>query len=222
MRDYLEELLDLLTQEDEEAAEGWGAQAASLLLDKPLEAGAPADEVGEESGSGESRKRPWMERGPMAKNALEFEKAEIDLELDAALDQKTAVPDFPKETDEVFTSGGGRSVTRESGPAQAGAVLLEQVRSRKRPALLQQAQELERQASQAQALAQNRQSRSLAPALTRPSRGQASFSSQTGEGSGGRQNSGGAAWTGGEEQARLIDRAFQRDSRRYDRGFSLY
>ena len=39
MRDYLEELLDLLTQEDEEAAEGWGAQAASLLLDKPLEAG---------------------------------------------------------------------------------------------------------------------------------------------------------------------------------------
>ena len=155
MRDYLEELLDLLTQEDEEAAEGWGAQAASLLLDKPLEAGAPADAVGEESGSGESRKRPWMERGPMAKNALEFEKAEIDLELDAALDQKTAVPDFPKETDEVFTSGGGRSVTRESGPAQAGAVLLEQVRSRKRPVLLQQAQELERQAGQAQALAQN-------------------------------------------------------------------
>lgn len=99
MRDYLEELLDLLTQEDEEAAEGWGAQAASLLLDKPLEAGAPADAVGEESGSGESRKRPWMERGPMAKNALEFEKAEIDLELDAALDQKTAVPDFPKETE---------------------------------------------------------------------------------------------------------------------------
>ena len=212
MRDYLEELLDLLTQEDEEAAEGWGAQAASLLLDKPLEAGAPADAVGEESGSGESRKRPWMERGPMAKNALEFEKAEIDLELDAALDQKAAVPDFPKETDGVFTYGGGRSVTRESGPAQAGAVLLEQVRSRKRPVLLQQAQ----------ALAQNRQSRSLAPALTRPSRGQASFSSQTGEGSGGRQNSGGAAWTGGEEQARLIDRAFQRDSRRYDRGFSLY
>ena len=158
----------------------------------------------------------------MAKNALEFEKAEIDLELDAALDQKTAVPDFPKETDGVFTSGGGRSVTRESGPAQAGAVLLEQVRSRKRPVLLQQAQELERQAGQAQALAQNRPSRSLAPALTRPSRGQASFSSQTGEGSGGGQNSGGAAWTGGEEQARLIDRAFQRDSHRYDRGFSLY
>ena len=48
------------------------------------------------------------------------------------------------------------------------------------------------------------------------------FSSQTGEGSGGGQNSSGTAWTGGEEQARLIDRAFQRDSRRYDRGFSLY
>ena len=108
------------------------------------------------------------------------------------------------------------------GPAGAGAVLLEQIRSWRRPALLQQAQDLERQAGQALALAQDRRSRVLAPALTLPSRGQASFSSQTGEGSGGRQNSGGAAWTGGEEQARLIDRAFQRDSRRYDRGFSLY
>ena len=158
----------------------------------------------------------------MAKNALEFEKAEIDLELDAALDQKTAVPDFPKETDGVFTSGGGRSVTRESGPAQAGAVLLEQVRSRKRPVLLQQAQDLERQAGQAQALAQDRRSRSLASALALPSRGQVPFPSQTAEGNGGGQSAGGAAWPGGEDQVRLIDRAFQRDSRRYDRGFSLY
>ena len=110
----------------------------------------------------------------------------------------------------------------EDGPAEAGAVLLEQVRSRRRPVLLQQAQNLERQAGQAQALAQDRRSRVLAPALTLPSRGQASFPSQTAEENGGGQSTGGAALPDGEDQARLIDRAFQRDSRRYDRGFSLY
>lgn len=110
----------------------------------------------------------------------------------------------------------------EDGPAEAGAVLLEQVRSRRRPALLQQAQDLERQAGQAQALVQDLRSRSLASALVLPSRGQVPFPSQTAEGNGGGQSAGGAAWPGGEDQARLIDRAFQRDSRRYDRGFSLY
>lgn len=110
----------------------------------------------------------------------------------------------------------------EDGPAEAGAVLREQARSRRRPALLQQAQDLERQAGQAQALAQDRRSRSLAPALALPARGQAPFPSQMAEGNGGGQNAGGTAWPGGEDQVRLIDRAFQRDSRRYDRGFSLY
>ena len=43
----------------------------------------------------------------------------------------------------------------------------------------------------------------------------------TGE-TGAGQRAGGTAWPGGEEQARLVDLAFQRDSRRYDRGFSLY
>ena len=106
--------------------------------------------------------------------------------------------------------------------AEAGAVLLEQIRSRRRPVLLQQAQDLERQAGQALALVQDRRSRALASALTFPSRGQASFPSQTAEGNGGGQSAGGAALPGGEDQVRLIDRAFQRDSRRYDRGFSLY
>ena len=41
MRDYLEELLDLLTQEDEEAADVWEAEAASLILPKTLDAEAP-------------------------------------------------------------------------------------------------------------------------------------------------------------------------------------
>ena len=217
MRDYLEELLDLLTQEDEEEAAGvWETQAVSLILPKALEAEAPERELelpegvtAGDAGSGESGERPWLER-------------ELVPGLDTALDQDAALSDSTGELDEALASGGERPVMGEDGPAEAGAVLLEQIRSRRRPALLQQAQELERQAGQAQALAQNRQSRSLAPALTRPSRGQASFSSQTGEGSGGGQNSSGAAWTGGEEQARLIDRAFQRDSRRYDRGFSLY
>ena len=39
MRDYLEELLDLLTQEAEEEAAGvWETQTASLILPKALEA----------------------------------------------------------------------------------------------------------------------------------------------------------------------------------------
>lgn len=217
MRDYLEELLDLLTQEDEEEAAGvWETQAVSLILPKALEAEAPerALELPEgvaagDTGSGESGERPWLER-------------ELVPGLDTALDQNAALSDSPGELDEALASGGERPVIGEDGPAEAGAVLLEQIRSRRRPALLQQAQDLERQAGQALALAQDRRSRVLAPALALPSRGQASFPSQTAEENGGGQSTGGAALPDGEDQARLIDRAFQRDSRRYDRGFSLY
>lgn len=217
MRDYLEELLDLLTQEDEEEAAGvWETQAVSLILPKALEAEAPerALELPEgvaagDTGSGESGERPWLER-------------ELVPGLDTALDQDAALSDSPGELDEALASGGERPVMGEDGPAEAGAVLLEQIRSRRRPALLQQTQDLERQAGQALALAQDRRSRVLAPALTLPSRGQASFPSQTAEGNGGGQSAGRAALPDGEDQARLIDRAFQRDSRRYDRGFSLY
>ena len=217
MRDYLEELLDLLTQEDEEEAAGvWETQTASLILPKALEAEAPegALELPEgvtvgDAGSGESGERLWLER-------------ELVPGLDTTLDQDAALSDSAGELDEALASGGERPVMGEDGPAEAGAVLLEQIRSRRRPALLQQAQDLERQAGQALALAQDRRSRVLAPALTLPSRGQASFPSQTAEENGGGQSTGGAAWPDGEDQARLIDRAFQRDSRRYDRGFSLY
>lgn len=217
MRDYLEELLDRLTQEDEEEAAGvWETQAVSLILPKALEAEAPerALELPEgvaagDTGSGESGEWPWLER-------------ELVPGLDTALDQNAALSDSAGELDEALASGGERPVMGEDGPAEAGAVLLEQIRSRRRPALLQQAQDLERQAGQALALAQDRRSRSLASALALPSRGQASFPSQMAEGNGGGQNAGGTAWPGGEDQARLIDRAFQRDSRRYDRGFSLY
>lgn len=217
MRDYLEELLDLLTQEDEEEAAGvWETQAVSLILPKALEAEAPERELelpegvtAGDAGSGESGERPWLER-------------ELVPGLDTALDQDAALSDSTGELDEALASGGERPVMGEDGPAEAGAVLLEQIRSRRWPALLQQAQDLERQAGQAQALVQDRRSRSLASALALPSRGQASFPSQTAEGNGGGQNAGGTAWPGGEDQARLIDRAFQRDSRRYDRGFSLY
>ena len=265
MRDYLEELLDLLTQEDEEAADVWEAEAASLILPKTLDAEAPEGVLSvpegalelpegmaaEEAGSAEGGERFWTEREPLLEPALELgeaerEETEIVPGLDGTLDQEAALPDAPGEMDEAFASGGKRPVMREDGPAEAATVLLEQarsrrrpvlpeqagsrrrstlleqVRSRKRPVLLQQAQDLERQAGQAQALAQDRRSRSLASALALPSRGQVPFPSQTAEGNGGGQSAGGAAWPGGEDQVRLIDRAFQRDSRRYDRGFSLY
>ena len=265
MRDYLEELLDLLTQEDEEAADVWKAQAASLILPKTLDAEAPEGVLNvpegalelsegmaaEEAGSDEGGGRFWTEWEPALEPALEFgdtefEETEIAPGLDGTLDQKAALPDAPGELDEAFASGGKRPVMREDGPAEAATVLLEQarsrrrpvlpeqagsqrrsalleqIRSRKRPVLLQQAQDLERQAGQAQALAQERWSRTLASALTFPSRGQTSLSSQTAAGSGGGQNTDGTVWPVREDQARLIDRAFQRDSRRYDRGFSLY
>ena len=230
MRDYLEELLDLLTQEDEEEAAGvWKTQTASLILPKALEAEAPegALELPEgmaagDADSGKGGERLRLEREPALEPALDLEEIETVPGLDAALDQEAALSDSTGELDEALASGGERPVMGEDGPAEAGAVLLEQVRSRRRPVLLQQAQDLERQAGQAQALAQDRRSRSLAPALALPSRGQAPFPSQMAEGNGGGQNAGGTAWPGGEDQARLIDRAFQRDSRRYDRGFSLY
>ena len=230
MRDYLEELLDLLTQEDEEEAAGvWKTQTASLILPKALEAEAPegALELPEgmaagDADSGKGGERLRLEREPALEPALDLEEIETVPGLDAALDQEAALSDSTGELDEALASGGERPVMGEDGPAEAGAVLLEQIRSRRRPALLQQAQDLERQAGQAQALAQDRRSRSLAPALALPSREQAPFPSQMAEGNGGGQNAGGTAWPGGEDQARLIDRAFQRDSRRYDRGFSLY
>lgn len=230
MRDYLEELLDLLTQEDEEEAAGvWKTQTASLILPKALEVEAPegALEVPEgmaagDADSGKGGERLRLEREPAPEPTLDLEEIETVPGLDAALDQEAALSGSPGELDEALASGGERPVMGEDGPAEAGAVLLEQVRSRRRPVLLQQAQNLERQAGQAQALAQDRRSRSLAPALALPSRGQAPFPSQMAEGNGGGQNAGGTAWPGGEDQVRLIDRAFQRDSRRYDRGFSLY
>ena len=230
MRDYLEELLDLLTQEDEEeAADVWETQTASLILPKTLEAEAPEGALELPEGmaakgvsSGDGGDRPWLEREPALEPALDLEEIETVPGLDGALDQEAALSDSTEELDEALAYGGERPVMGEDGPAEAGAVLLEQIRSRRRPALLQQAQDLERQAGQALALAQDRRSRVLAPALTLPSRGQASFPSQTAEGNGGGQSAGGAAWPGGEDQVRLIDRAFQRDSRRYDRGFSLY
>lgn len=230
MRDYLEELLDLLTQEDEEEAAGvWETQTASLILPKALEAEAPEGALELPEGmaakgvsSGDGGDRPWLEREPAPETALDLEEIETVPGLDAALDQDAAISDSPSELDGALASGGERPVVGEDGPAEAGAVLLEQVRSRRRPVLLQQAQDLERQAGQAQALAQDRRSRSLASALALPSRGQDYFPSQTAGGNGGGQSAGGAAWPGGEDQVRLIDRAFQRDSRRYDRGFSLY
>ena len=229
MRDYLEELLDLLTQEDEEAAGVWETQTASLILPKALEAEAPEGALEVPEGMavkgispGDGGDRPWLEREPAPEPALDLEEIETVPGLDAALDQEAALSGSPGELDEALASGGERPAMGEDGPAEAGAVLLEQIRSRRRPALLQQAQDLERQAGQALALAQDRRSRSLASALALPSRGQVPFPSQTAEGNGGGQSAGGAAWPGGEDQVRLIDRAFQRDSRRYDRGFSLY
>ena len=62
--------------------------------------------------------------------------------LDTALDQEAAILDSPGEPGGAFASGRERPVVGEDGPTEAGVVLLEQVRNRERPVLLQQAQAL--------------------------------------------------------------------------------
>ena len=163
MRDYLEELLDLLTQEDEEAADVWEAEAASLILPKTLDAEAPEgvlnvpegvlelpeEMAAEEAGSAEGGERFWTGREPLLEPALELgeaefeetecEETEIVPGLDGTLDQEAALSDSPGEMDEAFASGGKRPVMREDGSAEADTVLLEQARSRRRPVLPEQA-----------------------------------------------------------------------------------
>ena len=191
MRDYLEELLDLLTQETEEEAAGvWETQTASLILPKALEAEAPEGALELPEGmapkgvsSGDGGDRPWLERGPALEPALDLEEIETVPGLDGALDQEAALLDSTEETGRgaclrrgAACHGGGWAGAGRRGSAA------EQVRSRRRPVLLQQAQDLERQAGQAQALAQDRRSRSLASALALPSRGTGPFSLSDGGG----------------------------------------
>ena len=125
MRDYLEELLDLLTQEDEEeAAEVWETQAASLILPKALEAEAPegALELPEGMAAGVSRRGGapgWS--GNRRRNPLWTWK-----NRDCAGAGRRPGPGggafgFPKELDEALASGGERPVMGEMGrrrPAQ--------------------------------------------------------------------------------------------------------
>ena len=114
MRDYLEELLDLLTQEDEEeAAGGWETQAVSLILPKALEAEVPEGALelpegvaAEEAEPGEGGERLRLEREPAPEPTLDLEEIETVPGLDAALDQEAAIPDSPGELDEALASGG--------------------------------------------------------------------------------------------------------------------
>ena len=138
MRDYLEELLDLLTQEDEEEAAGvWETQTVSLILPKALEAEVPegALELPEgvaagDADSGKGGERLRLEREPAPEPTLDLEEIETVPGLDAALDQEAAILDSPGEPGGAFASGRERPVVGEDGPTEAGVVLLEQVRNR--------------------------------------------------------------------------------------------
>ena len=123
MRDYLEELLDLLTQEAEEEAAGvWETQTASLILPKALEAEAPEGALELPEGmaakgvsSGDGGDRPWLEREPALEPALDLEEIETVPGLDGALDQEAAIWDFREVLEETFASTGGvRGLDRRS------------------------------------------------------------------------------------------------------------
>ena len=74
-----------------------------------------------EADSGKGGDRPWLEREPAPEPALDLEEIETVPELDAALDQEAAIPDSTGELDEALASGGERPVMGEMGrrrPAQ--------------------------------------------------------------------------------------------------------
>lgn len=229
MRDYLEELLDLLTQEDEEEAAGvWKTQTASLILPKALEVEAPegALELPEgmaagEADSGKGGDRPWLEREPAPEPTLDLEEIET-------------VPGWmpPWTRRRRFRVPRG-SWTRRLPPAGSG--LSWGRMGRRRPAQFcwnrSEAGDGPFCSSRRRIWSGGRARRGPGSGPPEPLSGTGFGPPLTGtglfflsDGGGKRRRTkrrrGGLA--GGEDQVRLIDRAFQRDSRRYDRGFSLY
>ena len=215
MTDYLEELLSLLPQESEEEAAGqWqldSVPAAGLL--EPVSSERPEEEIGTAPALKAERPRSGLDEslsqaGPAA------------LDVESGMD---AGPSWLEEESPERAARPPASPLLQQETAQLRTSLAERPQSRQRPALLEQAQALERTAAQAQTLAPAGRGLGAASALVGTSRARSSMDAlEPAEGNVSAWAHGIERRTGGEDPARLVDRAFQRDSRRYDRGFSLY
>lgn len=237
MTDYLEELLSRLSwpQEEEQEA-GWQSlPAISLPAWRWDGAEIPeADGAGQPDGAGPSQ-LPGLEESDglspdwlMEARALSAGNGEGDAPARGgtweALAGEERTWSETLDQDSPVNDGAGTQTGAEEDAEAAQQALTDQIQSRRRPALLERALQLERTVGRAGDLIAQRQGGARSVSLAVPGRPGA-----LGEGAmdSGRAESGMGSVGAGEglshtDQARLVDQAFQRDSRRYDRGFSLY
>lgn len=220
MRDYLEELLGQLPQgEEEELAAQWLPPSGRWSGWD----GAIQDTLGELwealGGRFQELQRSTAERAALSSSdALGETAAFLTAVLEEPREEPTApergVPGEKRRAASVWID------TENAGKGQLD-IPERQEEARRRPALLLQVQALERASAQLPALVRIGQ-RDGRPLSIQQNRG----ASDTLDGevfptfrTAWRQAEG---WPGGQDPAQVVDRAFQQDSRRYDRGFSLY
>lgn len=221
MRDYLEELLSLLSPGEEGEAAQWqiaevGFAPQAERLEGAGEGGTAASEPGPEG-----RSLLWrQEQAPSSAAQTEALRLEGMAGTDVWRDMGTE--DALSST--VPAEGVPENLLSPEDLADGEAPVLPNLDSARRsPALLRQGQDLERSAARAWLLAARSGLQSSAAgsaAWGKGTSGRSSLPGGTQAGSGWRELRTG--WPEGEDPALLVDRAFQRDSRRYDRGFSLY
>lgn len=206
MTDYLEELLDLLEEECTDAAAHWPEAFVPT----------PAASVG--------GAEPWEETLTTGRSPVTDLPEAVWTEAWEALDSPEAVESaFPPGPPGTWTAVRG-PIPPEKEPPDAcipgspeGAAwpvpqpdALEEAdgKQSERPALLERAERLERTVGQARR-------ESAAVRFAGMPAGGTALPHQAGRRSGWRSER-------GEGSAAAVDRAFQRDSRRYDQGFALY
>ncbi len=223
MTDYLQALLALLPQLEEEEE---GDTPPSLGQPAPLPVWAQALQPSGDVMAGEEALLPPAQaaRPEAAEAASALSPSALPSLAQAsplgAAEEGSALPGSALAVEANGLLPEGRSGGALSSP------LAQQSLERRRPALLEQSQALERAAMQAQALEGAARSRGDGDSLdTLPGRPSAApslpsgLNPPAGRGTAERGAAGPAGW---EDPARLLDQIFQRDSRRYDRGFSLY
>lgn len=141
----------------------------------------------------------------------------------SALDEEPAAESFPATapaTPPRFLRE-GESLSPTTRQSDGGRLASGSVLPSSSPALLEQLQALEAVQASAQALGRSQEGGSRLPSrsLTGQNGGSISYDPAAAEDS---PLAAAAAAAQDEDRARAVDRAFQRDSRRYDRGFSLY
>ena len=217
MRDYLEELLDLLPQEEDFEAENWEIPFPNLLALRTWAAANTSTPSTPPSESMVSTKHfPWKFHS-VTESILEHQQPNpAPGQMDTAAEPQTA--------DWIAAEGkhnslfyGAVQFSPEKKIDSLGQVPLPEW-----PILLIQTQRLERSTVQSQTLALNRRNRLHTIDLSIPKQSQMEDAfSVMGEPNNTRSQRK-FVWSGEKDLTQLVDQTFQRDSRRYDRGFSLY